>query len=198
VSDFSLSPASVLSSHTSRTTGSAGVTIGERTGVSLCSVVARKGAEAALADRVRNGFGVELPRTPRCTGPGAVELIWAGPSQWLVLGEESDGRAFEQQLQSVFGGVASITDQSDGRVIIRVSGPRARDALAKGVLIDLHPSEFKPGATALTVVAYMNAHLWQVDDAPTYDVAMFRSFALAFWEWLAAAAAEYGVATEPR
>lgn len=200
MSDFSLAPASVLGSHAPRGSGqagAAGVTIAERTGVSLCSVLARKGAGLALADRVRSEFGLDLPRSPRCTRPGPVEFIWAGPMQWLALGEGNDGRAFERRMQSSLGGMASITDQSDGRVILRVSGPRARDALGKGVHIDLHPSEFRPGSTALTEVAYMNVHLWQVDDAPTYNVAMFRSFALAFWEWLAAAAAEYGVTTEP-
>jgi methylglutamate dehydrogenase subunit D len=49
----------------------------------------------------------------------------------------------------------------------------------------------------VTVVSYSNVHLWQVDDAPTYDIAMFRSFAVAFWDWLTAAAAEFGVSTKP-
>jgi sarcosine oxidase subunit gamma len=200
VSSFKLSPAAVLGSHASWIGGqasTAGVTIAERTGVLLCSVLARKGAGATLAERVRNEFGVELPRTPCCTGPGAVEFIWAGPSQWLALGEGNDGRAFEQRLRSSLGGIASLADQSDGRAILRISGLRARDALAKGIHIDLHPSAFKPRDTAITSIAYVSVHLWQIDNTPTYDLAMFRSFAVAFWEWLADSAAEYGVATDP-
>lgn len=88
-----------------------------------------------------------------------------------------------------------MTDQSDGRTILRIGGPRVRDALAKGIHIDLDPSAFKPGDTAITAVAYINVHFWQVDDRPTYDVAMFRSFSVAFWDWLSGAAAEYGLAT---
>ena len=42
-----------------------GVTIAERTGVSLCSVLSRKGAEGELADRVREVFGIELPHLRR-------------------------------------------------------------------------------------------------------------------------------------
>jgi methylglutamate dehydrogenase subunit D len=199
VSSFGLSPASALISHATRKGGqasAAGVRIAERTGVLLCSVLARKGADAMLGERVRREFGVELPRTPRCTGSGPVEFIWAGPNQWLALGEGDDGRAFEQRLRWSLGGMASLVDQSDGRTILRISGARARDALAKGVQIDVHPCAFTPGDTAMTVVAYINVHLWQVDSAPTYDVAMFRSFAVAFWEWLADSAAEYGVATD--
>ena len=77
---------------------------------------------------------------------------------------------------------------------MRISGPRARDALAKGVHIDLHPSAFLPGDAAVTAVAYIGVHFWQVDAAPTYEFAMFRSFAVSFGEWLVDAAAEFGVA----
>jgi sarcosine oxidase subunit gamma len=77
-----------------------------------------------------------------------------------------------------------------------VSGPRARDALAKGVHIDLHPRVFTPGDAAITAVAYINVHFWQIDEMPTYDLAMFRSFAVAFSEWLTVAAAEFGVSAK--
>lgn len=87
-------------------------------------------------------------------------------------------------------------DQSDGRVVLRISGPRARDALEKGLHIDLHPRVFGPGDTALTAISYIGVHFWQLDALPTYEFTMFRSFAIAFCEWLAEAAAEFGFATE--
>jgi len=40
-------------------------------------------------------------------------------------------------------------------------------------------------------------HLWQIDDGPTYEFAVFRSFAAAFCEWLLIASAEFGVVVEP-
>ena len=84
-------------------------------------------------------------------------------------------------------------DQSDGRIILRVTGPRVRDALAKGVPIDLHPRAFRPGDAAITTVATIGVHLWQVDDAPTYELIVPRSFAVAFREWFDEAAAEFGI-----
>lgn len=174
-----------------------GVTLAERA-VSLCSVLARKGAQAALADRVRQAFDITLPREPRYTRQASVAFAWAGPNQWLALGEGIDDRAFELQLRSSLAGVASVIDQSDGRALVRVSGPRAREALGKGVLLDLHPSAFGPGSAAATAVAYIGVHFWQVDAAPTYEFAMFRSFAAAFCEWLLHASAEFGVVVEPK
>jgi sarcosine oxidase subunit gamma len=35
--------------------------------------------------------------------------------------------------------------------------------------------------------------LWQLDDAPTYELAVARSLALSLWHWLEASAAEFGL-----
>ena len=138
-------------------------------------------------------FNVALPSTPVTSASSAISFVWAGPSQWLALGEQRDGRAFATSLSSLRPNLASAVDQSDGRTIIRVSGPRARDALAKGLHIDLHPSVFRAGDAAITAVSHIGVHFWQLDDVPTYEFTMFRSFAIAFCEWLVEAAAEFGV-----
>jgi sarcosine oxidase subunit gamma len=68
-----------------------------------------------------------------------------------------------------------------------------REALAKGVAIDLHPRAFKTADAAATLVSHVAVQLWQVDDAPTYELAVARGFALSFWHWLATSAAEFGL-----
>lgn len=179
--------------HGSVAPGTPGVIITERTNVSVCSVLARKGAGAQLEQFVRKTFDLALPTALHYTAGNAIAFAWAGPSQWLALKEGYDNGAFAQSLRSALGSGASVMDQSDGRTILRISGPRAREALAKGILIDLHPSAFAPGDTAITTVAYMGVHFWQIDAAPTYEFAVFRSFAIAFAEWAIDAAAEFGV-----
>jgi methylglutamate dehydrogenase subunit D len=194
VSSYRLSPQPILDLRRSAVGEPARapcVTVAERSDISLCSVLARKGATAQAIERAREEFGVELPLSPRCIGGKSVEFIWAGPNQWFALKQGYDGRSFEKQLRSLFGETASLVDQSDGRTMLRISGPRARDVLAKGVHIDLHPSAFKPGDTATTAIAYINVLFWQVDEGPTYDVIMFRSYAVAFRDWLETAAAEF-------
>jgi sarcosine oxidase subunit gamma len=89
-------------------------------------------------------------------------------------------------------------DQTDGRSILRVSGPCVRDVLRKGVTLDLHPREFGVGSTALTLVGGIDVHLWQIDERPTYDIVFYRSMTGSFWNWLVAAAAEYGLDVFPR
>lgn len=179
--------------HGSVTPGIAGVIITERKNVSVCSVMARKGAREHLEQIARNTFDLTLPATPHYTVSNGIAFVWAGPFQWLAFKEGYDDGAFTHSLRSALGSNASVMDQSDGRTILRISGPHARDALAKGILIDLHPSAFAPGDTAITTVAYIGAHFWQIDAAPTYEFAVFRSFAIAFAEWVIDAAAEFGV-----
>jgi heterotetrameric sarcosine oxidase gamma subunit len=170
-----------------------GVTVAEETGAALASVMARKGKTTELCARVRERFATDLPMTPRRVTDGAVHFIWAGPGRWLAQAPNQPPATFESDLRDNLSGLASVTSQSDGRTIIRVGGPKARDALAKGVPLDLDPRAFGPGDTAMTTVAHINVHFWQCDAVPTYDFAVFRSFAGSFCEWLLDAAAEFGI-----
>lgn len=176
-----------------RPDGEPGVTLAERTGLALASVIARKGKAAALAAAAKAAFGIELPTTPRRVENPDIAFLWAGPDQWLAASREMQGPGeFEKRLAGIFAGSASVTEQSDGRTVIRIAGPRARDALAKGLPIDLHARAFRPGDTALTLAAHIGLQIWQIDENPTYEIAVFRGFAGTFWHFLTEAAAEYG------
>jgi methylglutamate dehydrogenase subunit D len=180
-----------------RRTGDAGVIAREVRQVGLASVTAHKGRRAALIDAARRAFGVELADVPRrATGRDMTFIwafIWAGPDQWLAHAAPAPAEGMEARLAKAFAGMAAIVDQSHGRTLLRVTGSGVRDALAKGLAIDLHPRAFKPGYTAITTVAHIGVHLWQIDEAPTYEIAVPRSLALSFWRWLEASAAEYGL-----
>ena len=180
-----------------RRTGDPGVIVSEVRGVGLATVTARKGRRGALVDAARAAFGVELPGAPRRVEGREMAFIWAGPDQWLACRYPAPARGMEAALAEPFAGLASIVEQSHGRTILRVTGPRVRDALAKGLAIDLHPREFSTGYTAVTAVAHIGVHLWQTDDGPTFEVAVPRGFALSFWHWLEASSAEYGLELVP-
>jgi methylglutamate dehydrogenase subunit D len=176
-----------------------GVLLSERAGLALAAVMARKGAGKALARRVRAVFGLDLPTTPRRAARGSLAFIWAGPGHWLAVTEGGDGSSFEELLRHDLSNLASISDQSDGRAVVQIAGARARDALAKGVPIDLNPRVFTAGDAAVTTLGHIGVHLWQLDEAPTYEFTVFRSYAVAFWRWLIDSAAEFGAAVkEPR
>ena len=138
-------------------------------------------------------FSIALPLAPRRAASGEIAFVWAGPGHWLALAAHEQGHRFETTLREGLAGLASVSDQSDGRAVIRIAGPKARDALVKGIPLDLHPRAFVPGQAAATVAAHVGIQIWQLDDAPTYELAMFRGFAGSFWRWLMESSAEFGV-----
>lgn len=176
-----------------RRTGDPGVIVSEVRDAGLATLSARKGQRATLVDAARSAFGVELPVTPRRVEGRDMAFIWSGPDQWLAYSHPAPARGMEVALAEAFAGLASIVDQSHGRTLLRVTGPLVREALAKGLAIDLHPREFKSGHVALTAVAHIGIHVWQIDDRPTYEFAVPSGFALSFWHWLEASAAEFGL-----
>jgi methylglutamate dehydrogenase subunit D len=176
--------------------GEPGVVLSERADLALAAVMVRKGANEALAKRVRAVFGLDLPTTPRRAARGSLAFVWAGPGHWLAVTEERDGTSLEKLLRHDLSNLASISDQSDGRAIVRIAGARARDVLAKGVPVDLNPRAFTAGDAAVTTVGHIAVHLWQLDETPAYEFAVLRSYAAAFWRWLMDSAAESGAVIE--
>ena len=169
--------------------GTPGVTVELPGSGTLAIIAARQGRRQALRESALSGFAVNLPELPRRVEAGDIAFIWTGPDQWLAQGPP--GKA--ALLAETFSGLASVVDQSHGRALLRITGPQARKALAKGLAIDLHPRAFATGFAAATSVAHIAVLLWQLDDRPTYEFAVPRSYARSFWHWLEASAAEYGL-----
>jgi sarcosine oxidase subunit gamma len=142
---------------------------------SILSIAAFQGQEAAL----QAALGVALPTTPRGITAGPVTWLWSGPNSWLALSAEPI------EISAAAKSRAAVTDQSDGRAIIRVTGPHAAQILAKLVPIDLHESTFAPDATALTLAGHIVVQLWR--DEHGYNLTCFRSFAESLHESLSAA-----------
>jgi methylglutamate dehydrogenase subunit D len=176
-----------------RSTRDPGVVVSEVRDAGLATVTARKGRRAELIEAARSAFGVDLPVTPRWVEGPEIIFIWSGPDQWLAYKSAAPAGGMEALLAPSLANLASVVDQSHGRTILRVTGPNVRDALAKGVTVDLHPRAFKTGDTAATLVSHIAVQLWQIDDRPTYEFAVARGFAQSFWHWLEASAAEFGL-----
>lgn len=176
-----------------RKAGAAGVVIAEVTGLGIASVAARRGQSAALVEKFQAATGLALLGNPKRVSGHDVSVVWSGPDQWLVLSSSAEGRGRAKSLALDLQGLASVTDQGDSRAVFEVSGPHAYEALAKGVMIDLHPRAFAPGDTAVTLVAHIGVQITLLDAAPVFQLMVPRSFSLSFWDWLISSAAEFGV-----
>lgn len=194
MSDFSLKASSPL----------AGALDASRSGVSLESlegwtaahIATRKGLAQAMLQAFEQAYGIKLPDAGRMAAGNSISAVWAGPGQWLAFAPGTDGRDLEQELRAKLGGQASIADQSDARVFVRVAGPQSRAALAKLLPVDIHPRAFPPGSAAITHAAHIGVMVWRSGKPRTPDcfvLACSRSYANSFWHALMDAAAEFGV-----
>ena len=168
-----------------------GLTVVERTDIALASVIAKHGKRFMLVNAVNTAFGVALPDGPRRATTGTVTFAGTGPDQWIASAEGAEAAGFAAKLRARIGPFAAVSDQSDARLVLHLSGPRVRDVLAKGVTIDLHPNVFKPGHVAVTPIAYIGVQIDRLEDT-TYQLTAPRSMAASFWSWLSASAAEFG------
>jgi sarcosine oxidase subunit gamma len=153
-------------------------------------------ADAGFLSAVRTAAGVELPVEPNTTRrAGSLTALWLGPDEWLLTAPAGEERVLVPAIRAALGDRhAAVVDLTESRTVIAVSGAPARDLLAKGCTLDLHPRAFKVGACAQSGLARAGALLHLVDETPTFEITILRSFADYMWVWLADAAREYGVA----
>jgi methylglutamate dehydrogenase subunit D len=173
------------------------VVIAERAGLAAVQISARRGKTAELAAAIRDASGVELPRGPKRAASEGLAIIGMGPHEWLAIADGERGRAALASVREAGKGLASFVDQSHAKAVLRLSGPRARDVLAKGCGLDLHQRVFKPGGAATTQIALIPCQLWQLDETPSFELSVPLSYAGSFWSWLSASAAEYGFEVKP-
>ena len=103
--------------------------------------------------------------------------------------------ALEAELAEALAGLGSVVDLSANRTAVQVVGPRARDVLAKGCALDLHPRAFGMGRCAQTLLGRAQVVLEQLADEPlTYGLLVRSSFAAYVATWLLAAAEEFSSA----
>jgi sarcosine oxidase subunit gamma len=148
--------------------------------------------------RAQVNLRCSLPGLP---GPGTSArdgdrtTLWLGPDEWLVLGPDGTQEEIERDLRAAIaadGGWGAVTDVSAQRTTLELDAPDARDVLAKGCSLDLHPRAFGPGRCAQTDVARANVILHQTGERPTYELLVAGSFAAYLATWLADAMDQHG------
>ena len=161
-----------------------GVMLHVRDGLSLVDLRGDP-ANAAFLAAAAAALGAPLPLAPN-TAAGIRDgvALATGPDQWLLVGE---GLSEPLPLAGGF-----LTDVSHGRTAIRVSGARARELLAKGCSLDLHPRAWQSGRCAQTSIARVGVLLHLGADASVFDLYCARSYAAHLWHWLTESAAELG------
>ncbi|GIH21870.1 sarcosine oxidase subunit alpha [Acrocarpospora phusangensis] len=130
-------------------------------------------AEAPFLTQVNVRTGTPLTPPGTAVTDGETTTVWLGPDEWLTVGP----------------GAARGVDVSAQRTAIRITGPRARDLLAHGCALDLHPDVFPPGRCAQTLLARTQIIL--IAESDGFLVLVRASFAAYLGAWLLDAATEF-------
>ena len=136
--------------------------------------------------------GTPLPTTPDTWTPTADgRLVWLGPDEWLLTSTGAAPHLLEEELREQLrpvGGTA--VDVSAQRIGLRISGARAREVLAKGCSVDLHPRAFPAGRSAQTTLGLAGVVLLALGE-DDFAVLVRSSFAGYLATWLLDASLEY-------
>lgn len=146
--------------------------------------------------RLYETLGLMLPRdVGYVASTGDRDALCLAPRWWLVTQSPEPAPLLEcalvARLRAAGGTGVSAVDVSAQRTTIDLGGPSARDVLAHGCSLDLHPRAFGPGRCAQTTLAKAQVVLHQLDEKPTFRVFVRASFARYLAEWLLDAATEY-------
>ncbi len=177
--------------------GPAPVLLHETPAAALVQVSTFPGTEGAAAAALAPLGLAPLP------GPGesreavsGTVVTATGPGRWLAI-DLHDGTLPVRLADALRAETASVVDLTHARARLIVSGPRARDALAKGVPLDLSGEARPAGSVATTRFAHVTVQIRVLDDAPAdprFELLVMSSFAGSLWSDLVEAAAEWGVA----
>lgn len=168
-----------------------GITISQRR-LSIVQLTERKGQAGSVPAALESVTGLSLPGPGEMRSARELSAVWVQPGSWLLVQPWRAEPSLARVVEAACGRTASIVDLTGGKAVLRLTGPKARDVLAKGCRIDLHPRAFGPGCAAATVIGHVDTLLLQVDEAPTFDLVVGSTYAASFLDWLEHAAEEYG------
>ncbi|MBC57956.1 MAG: sarcosine oxidase subunit gamma [Confluentimicrobium sp.] len=134
-------------------------------------------ASVAVKNAATGVAGVDFPDALACDTVGERGLAWMSPDELLVLVPYAEADRAVAAMQTELAGTHSlVVNVSDARAMFRISGPAAREVLAKLCPVDLSPGAFGPGDFRRTRAAQVPVAFWmQAEDA--FALICFRSVA---------------------
>jgi len=171
---------------------SARVVICERHPIAVLQVSAFAATITETERLLCSTLGLEAPAANQLSGNSTLSLRSIAPGVWQITGEIShtpQAAALRATLQSI----ATVVDVSHGRSALLISGPSAAQSLAKFCGLDLATDKFMTGHSTQTRFGHIAMTLSRIDDAPTFEILVFRGYAQHVFESLVEGAAEFGL-----
>ena len=136
-----------------------------------CTPLAKVLVLASMDGGVARALGVSFGRAARDEHDALV--VGSGPGEWLLLAPPGTATEVADRIEAVpDDGLVSVVDVTHGRTLMRISGARTPDLLAKVCAIDLSEEVTPDGAAFRSSVAKL------VTDVVRDDESGVRSYLL--------------------
>lgn len=145
----------------------------------LCGMITLRGdlGDQALKTACTVLAGVDFPAIGRIAIRGDRGLAWMSPDEVLLMVPYAEVASTLSRLTEALAGQHHLAvDVSDARAVIELSGPSAREVIAKLAPVDMHPASFGPGQFRRSRLGQIAAAFWMEDDLRVM-VICFRSVA---------------------
>ena len=124
-------------------------------------------------------LNIMLPTKPNTyTKKDYLKVIWLGPDEWLIINSEDN---LFLKLKDKLGDIeASVTDISENRTIIRISGEKIFTLLSKFLVLDLEKNLGSVSSCAQTLfvkVPILLVRNYKKQQMPEIDILVNRSHA---------------------
>jgi len=117
-----------------------------------CTPLAKILVLASTDGELAHALGVPFGRAAR-DAHGTL-IVGSGPGEWLLLSTPGTGAAVTERVEQLQDeGLVSVLDATHGRALVRITGTRAPDLLAKVCAIDLAEEVTPNGAAFRSSVA---------------------------------------------
>ncbi len=149
-------------------------------------------ADAGFVSAVEAVSGCTMPDVRKATFAGNNSLLWMSPDELMLFGDYAKADDLVAALNEKAAGSHMLAvNVSDARAVFKVSGAKARYALAKGAPVDFAQGSFGTGDLRRTRIATVATGIvMTAEDPDTFEVFCFRSYGTYLWNWLISACDE--------
>jgi sarcosine oxidase subunit gamma len=168
---------------------SAGVRL-ESSATDIVEIAALRGRTDEV-DWLARRLGLQLPEVGRLVLGSSHMALSVRPDRWLLLSPPESPGAAAKTWTARCAGFAAVIDLSSALTAFELSGPSAREVLARGCRLDLDPRVFPQGHAAATIMAQLSVILANL--GPAMLLLTPSTTARHFGEWLRATGRPFGL-----
>ncbi len=156
-----------------------GIELFEITDRAMVSIAIPKGGKNALENQLKQEYQLVLPYIGQWLSSNVehTQLLRLQDDLCFVVFDYTADRAVEKIAEKITN--AYLSDQSDSWVMLRLSGVKSCEALARICPIDLHPTVFRAGSVARTQMEHMGVII-VCEAKDEYTLMALRSYAKSF------------------